>query len=316
MNSVYKENHPHGIMFHHFHNSVHPVGQGSISADQFEDLIKFVGRERILSAEEWLFKANQSDLSEGDLCITFDDNLRCQYDIAVPVMKTYDIKPFWFVYSSVIQGNLEWLEIYRYFRSTQFENIDEFYNDFFKVISTTKYDLTVEKALADFVPANYLKGFSFYTDEDKKFRYVRDQILGISGYNSVMDTMLKHYNFNVDQAKKALWMNEENLSELFNAGHVIGLHSYSHPTNIAGLSYEQQANEYNQNFEHLHKVLGAKPISMSHPCNSYQASTLNLLEEMGIQLGFRANMQNLEGYTNLEMPREDHSNIIKSMSVL
>ena len=42
----------HGIMFHHFHDEKnHKKGQGSISKDDFYDLINFIGRKNILNAD-------------------------------------------------------------------------------------------------------------------------------------------------------------------------------------------------------------------------------------------------------------------------
>ena len=46
----------HGIMFHHFHDDkIHKRGQGSIDQDTFYKLIKFIGRENILNADEFFF---------------------------------------------------------------------------------------------------------------------------------------------------------------------------------------------------------------------------------------------------------------------
>jgi len=33
----------HGIMFHHFHGGEHPAVQGSISAQDFADMIEYLG---------------------------------------------------------------------------------------------------------------------------------------------------------------------------------------------------------------------------------------------------------------------------------
>ena len=70
-------------------------------------------------------------LEQQHLCLTFDDALLCQYDIAKPVMDRFGITGFWFVYSSVFQGELEILEIYRYIRCVYFDTIDKFYVGFF-----------------------------------------------------------------------------------------------------------------------------------------------------------------------------------------
>ena len=50
-------------MFHRFHNVKDSfVGQGSISSNEFERIIKFVGVKRILNPKEWLFKLKSSSL--------------------------------------------------------------------------------------------------------------------------------------------------------------------------------------------------------------------------------------------------------------
>ena len=107
---------PHGIMFHHFHDNIHIKGQGSISAEELEKMIRFLQRDKvILSADEWLYNALQNKLSDNEVCITFDDSLKCQFDIAYPVLERFNIKAFWFVYTSPLEGVLEKLEVLRIF---------------------------------------------------------------------------------------------------------------------------------------------------------------------------------------------------------
>ena len=44
----------HSIMFHHFHNDVHPIGQGSISGHQFKQVIDWLDEKyNLLSADEY-----------------------------------------------------------------------------------------------------------------------------------------------------------------------------------------------------------------------------------------------------------------------
>lgn len=49
---------------------------------------------------------------------------------------------------------------------------------------------------------------------------------------------------------------------------------------------------------------------MSHPCNSYNNDTLMILKDLGIKIGFRANLAK-DVYSNFEIPRVDHSDILK-----
>ena len=44
-------------MFHHFHDDgIHLKSQGSISKDDFKNLINFIGRKNILSADDFYEK--------------------------------------------------------------------------------------------------------------------------------------------------------------------------------------------------------------------------------------------------------------------
>jgi hypothetical protein len=80
----------HGVMFHHFHDDRHRRGQGSISAEQLVELIEHLGRNDILPAQEWMRRAAVGALTDTDTCLTFDDALRCQYDVALPVLRDLD----------------------------------------------------------------------------------------------------------------------------------------------------------------------------------------------------------------------------------
>lgn len=304
---------PHGLMFHHFYDEKHVKGQGAISADQFSKIITEYGRGHILPAQEWLERANTNSLKENDLCLTFDDALLGQYEVALPVMTDYNLTAFWFVYSSVITGNVEMLEVYRKFRTVFFDNIDDFYKAFFASLSRSEYKETVESALAD-MPHDYLNEHPFYTADDRKFRYVRNEILGAQAYDKAMQHMMVEYNINISEFAADLWMSTEHIKDLHSKGHVIGLHSHSHPNTLATLPVEEQEREYRLNYDILHDLLSERPTTVSHPCGSYNQATLTILDKLGILLGFRATMAQ-ENFSRLEYPREDHANIIRTLNL-
>lgn len=296
-------------MFHHFHNEDFPKVQGSISGKELTEIIDFIGRERILRAEEWVEKFQQKSLSKKHVCLTFDDGHLSQYEVALPILESFDLTGFWFVYSSVFKGIKEKLEIYRFFRTTQFKNIDEFYVQFFRRLFNSPFAKIIKKSLERFDSNSYLKNHPFYTENDRKFRFIRDEILQQEEYFSIMDEMILYFNFNENEITSKLWMNENQLKILKKKKHIIGLHSYSHPMKMSGLSIEDQREEYTQNYNHLKELVG-DIITMSHPSNSYNDDTLNISHELGIKLGFRADMLKIDG-GNLEYPREDHANIMR-----
>ena len=300
---------PHGIMFHHFHGKNHPIVQGSIGKETLSDIIEFIGIKNILNADEWAHKFQNHTLKSNQVCLTFDDALKSQVDIALPILRSYGLTGFFFIYSSIFEGIKEKLEVYRYFRTTQFSNIEDFYEYFFNYLKKFPVFDKIQNKLKNFNTAEYLKNCVFYSKSDKKFRYIRDQILTREEYFIIMDSIIEESKINLEKIYKKLWISEQDLKKINEENHILGLHSYSHPTNFATLSYKHQNEEYVKNKKHLEKIT-SEIFVMSHPSNSYNQDTLKILKNLKITMGFRADMNPIK--SNLEIPRQDHS-IITSM---
>lgn len=303
----------HGIMYHHFHDKCkHIVEQGSISAEQFDDMLEYYGKaHNIISAEEFLQKSQKGRLKANDVCLTFDDGLLCQYDVAYPVMKNRGLTGFWFIYTSPLDGVLEKLEIYRNFRFSKFSDIEDFYAAFFDMAG--KADCKSMDALSGYNPDEHMKECPFYTPNDKRFRYLRDDVLGEEKYKALMDRMIEEYRYDIAENAKILWLNADSIADLHENGNIIGLHSYSHPTVMIRKDYEGQKEEYGTNKSQLEEIIGEEVISVSYPCNSYNADTIQCMRELGISIGFRANMVDVCPGGGLLYPREDHANILREM---
>ena len=102
----------HGIMFHHFHDQKkYSKTQGSIDQNQFEKIIKYIDRRNILDAKKFFIKMQNEELTNKDLCLTFDDGIKSQIDLALPILKKYQIKAFFFIPSSIFSNNPDLLEV-------------------------------------------------------------------------------------------------------------------------------------------------------------------------------------------------------------
>ena len=308
-------------MFHHFHDDgIHTKGQGSIDKDDFSKMINFIGRKNILDADIFFEKFKSNKLKNNEVCLTFDDALKCQIDIALPILEELKIKSFFFVYTSIFQGKPDNLEFFRYFRMNYFKSINEFYNYFYKVL---------DKDLKFFFEKNSDKikdfkiKFPFYSISDIKFRLVRDFFLTKNQYEDTMFLMFKEKQFNHSEYSKKLFFSKNDLQTLDNLGHLVGLHSQNHPTLLEKLSYDEQKSEYENCLSSISDILD-KPKneikSMSHPNGSYNADTLEILKELGIEFGFKQIMtiepeKGMKKVNNsfLEIARQDHASIFKRM---
>jgi len=303
---------PHGIMFHHFHDGHHPAGQGSLSADDLRALLRFVGRGRILGAREWLERAVAGRLEPGQVCLTFDDNLRCQYDVALPVLAEAGLTAFWFVPTATLDGGVERLELYWQFRVRCFDDIDLFYEAFFRTLATSVYAERVERALRDFDAGSYLAQFRFYSEPDRRFRFVRDEVLGPRCYQHVMDTLIQSMGIELRELARDVWMERQHLCRLQAEGHVLGLHTHTHPTRLTELPAAEQLREYRDNYMSLLALLGEPPTTVAHPCNACTEETLAILRGLGVRLGFRSHLAPGQ-HSELEFPREDCANLLRQM---
>lgn len=303
---------PHGIMFHHFHDQRnHQPSQGSINANQFIKIIEFIGVKNILPPEVWMDKILSGTLESHNVCLSFDDNIRSQYDIALPILEKFNLKAFFFVNSAIYSGYIDKLELYRHFRENYFENLNQFYNDFFKRLYSQSEFNWIEQKIKDINFSEYKKNYIFYTFFDRKFRYVRDEILGHKDYYKFMDDWIVEYKINFNNLKEKLWFSEKNITEMYKKEHHFGLHSHSHPTKIENLNIHEQENEYIKNFNFIKNLLSFEPVSVSHPSGSYNQETLKILKNLGIKIGFMDNIQKKINTSFLEIPRENHTNLVK-----
>ena len=312
----------HGIMFHHFHDDgIHSKSQGSISKDDFYNIIKFIGRKNILNADEFFFRSQNNELKENNVCLTFDDGIKCQIDIALPVLEDLKIKGFFFLYSSLLSNKPDLLELHRYFRVNYFKNMEEFYDKFFMLLNMKldKFFISNSATLK-----NMMAKYSFYSLNDAKFRVVRNELLSKKEYDNLMFLMFEEKKFIPEKHYNDLFFKKSDLIQLHSLGHLIGLHSHNHPTTMEKLNYEKQKEEYQKNLDVFSEILNIKKSEikfMSHPCGSYNDDTLEILKNLGIKLGFKQIMKmelnkGMKKINNssLEIARQDHVEIIKMMN--
>ena len=67
--------------------------------------------------------------------------------------------------------------------------------------------------------------------------------------------MFKEKNFKPEDHYKNIFMSEFHLKKLNELGHLIGLHSHSHPVLLEDLPYNEQKKEYENNISILSEIL-------------------------------------------------------------
>jgi hypothetical protein len=157
----------HSIMFHHFHNDKHLPAQGSLSETDFEEMLDWLDKKyNLIGANNYLQKLKTNSLSNEDICLSFDDALLCQYDIALPFLRNRNLDAFFFIYSSAFIRDPINFEIFRHFRTNCFDGLEDFYHCFFDIVKS-KHRAKFENHRKFYNKIDYLKDFRFYSDNDK-----------------------------------------------------------------------------------------------------------------------------------------------------
>ena len=302
-----------GIMFHHFIDDKHPYIQGALTACEFEDALVRIGPKRFLPPDVWIAHSQAGALTPDDLCLTLDDALLSQVDVALPVLDRYGLKAFFFIYSAIFNGYIELFEMIRYFRNVEFASNHDFYDAFYAALRTTPDWARVEPALHSPAAAAHLSAHGFYSRQDRIFRFVRDTLLDRDAYYGICEAMMAARNFDQKAIARKLWLDNDALVRLDSQGHMIGLHSNTHPTNLGTWTAARQRQEYGINHAHLTALLGKPPRSVAYPSGNYDGATLALMREFNIEVGFRSDEASRPG-SLLEQPRLDYSLYLQRFS--
>jgi len=310
----YRAEFPHGLMFHRFGDTQSVrQRQGTLTAEEFERILVFVGLKNIRTPGEWIRSVEAGTLGNRDFCITFDDGLRCQLEHALPVLERHGLKAFWFVYSCVFEGVFVKSEIYSSV-GDQIGGMETLIAALLKRCPQSLLSLFETEAFREY-SEQMSRVAPFYSANDRKFRFLRNRAESRAEFEDLMDALLVDYGFPLDRVAQALWLRDSDLKSLVESGHCLGLHSYDHPYAMAELSYEHQLAQYQRNHRHLSTLCPSGVVCMSHPLNSYNEQTLDVLRRLGIQCGFRANTAPPPGGrinpSPLELAREDSANLLR-----
>lgn len=304
-----------GIIFHYFHDGIkYKKSQGSLDANTFKSLISYLMEKyTILSMEEYVHKAISGKLNETDVCLTFDDGIRSQIEVALPVLNEAGIRAGFFVYTEPFCGRLSQLEVDHDFRFLHYDNVDCFYSDFFNQLQSCPniYTLEVQKRIELFSYNDYKPECTWHTFNDKLFRYVRSILLNEQDYRMIMDALMLKFNYSAKDRTDFLWMTQDELCQLRDMGHMIGLHSHTHPTSLQNMNFEAKMQEYIQNIDVLKSIANIVPSVAAYPCGNCDDDTRKIMELLGINAAFLARPSHSQDQYALS--RINHTEFLKEM---
>lgn len=183
--------------------------------------------------------------------LTFDDGLKKHYTVALPILKKYDMKGTFFII-------------------TNFEKQMADVHKIWLILDNMDVDKTCEQLhISD---RKTLPGNAYRHDSAK----IANLKAFLRQYNYVLDDFFYDKFDEQDEIEK-MYMNWDEITELYEAGMNIGSHSHTHPA-LDRLSYPRQSREIRKSTNIIKKKI-ARPISFSYPHGAYNEDTIRLLKK-------------------------------------
>lgn len=278
------------VNFHYFgQENKYKAGIFPVSAARFSNQLDLLAKNFSFISQKDLLDAVEMKraLPENSCLITMDDGLRCQYEIALPILKEKKAPAIFFV------GSLPYLEkktclvhkIHYVLANYSANEIVDFINEF---MCRNKH------------PESFLDIIDkIKTEAQKKYRYDEpmtasiklffntDKIISSEIRDAVISELFNTLVVSEQAFAEKLYMDENQLRDLFN-NDLLGLHSHSHQS-LASLSGFQIEKDLNINKKAIESIVSGKLTSISFPYGGkmdVNSEVLVACQKVGFKLGF------------------------------
>jgi peptidoglycan/xylan/chitin deacetylase (PgdA/CDA1 family) len=294
------------LMFHYVRplNGNNLVYLNFFSQELFCDFLdKELDRLKLISPEGFLGALkNNSAIPDNALLLSFDDGLKDHYTWVFPELVKRGLGAFFFINTDPIL-NKKMLLVHKIHLLSGLLGYPELRDRFVKAI---KDDLLFDHSV--FADPLALKAYPYDKPETAYFKYALNYLLPKEALHLILDILLAE-NFNTDTLFNEFYLNEREISDMFNMGMTFGYHGHTH-TPFSGLQNDQLREELETEDVFFAK-LGIHPCCLSYPHgdqSSVNADNIGVLARKGIKAAFMA--EKFEPYSKLQLSRVDCKEIL------
>ena len=296
------------VMYHYVRNvkkSKYPNLKG-LEFTEFKKQISFFKKNfNFLSNSQFIEILNSKKIpKKKSILLTFDDGYRDHYEYVFPFLKKQDLSAVFYPPIMCIR-NKAVLDVNKiHFILAKEENRDKILDLIFlyvkKILNKNPHQIGIEKI-------NLLSRY-----DDKKTILIKRLLqnhLPLPYRKKIVDKIFKHIvNYSEEDFSKILYMNNNNIQELYKNNFSIGSHGYNHYW-WEKINKNEQEIEIKKSINYFKKIkVFDKNFSVCYPYGSYNLQTLNLLKKYKIKFALTTrvgsvNKKNIKKF--YELPRFD-----------
>ena len=234
--------------------AIFPVTVDALAA-QLELLgsaFEFVSRDRLVAAA-----AGDEKLPERACVVTFDDGLRCQVELALPVLERLGVPATFFLPARPLA---EGCALFVHKVHALRERLDEqvFLRRLRRVLAERGLD--VGPVLEEEARAHY----RYDPPESAEVKYLLNMALPLEHREPVVAALFEEVFPDEAAFCRELYMGPEEVAELERDHRAVGAHSYAHEP-LALLGEAELADDLERSVAALEGMTGARPLALSYP---------------------------------------------------
>jgi peptidoglycan/xylan/chitin deacetylase (PgdA/CDA1 family) len=247
----------------------------SVEVEVFKKQLKYLTNNyNIVTTDEFV-----NSKSHDNILLTFDDGLKCHYDVVAPILSDLNIPAIFFVSSGPI--------VHREFLLVHQLQI---------LISESKYNKSIFNALFDFSAKHcdsmeslikQYPSLHIHQYESRDYNFIKKSFqifidLGIA--KDFLKELLDHYCSDVTNLFDNTYLNIDDCREMINDGFDIGGHSRSHSW-MEYLKRDTILSEVADDVVLFNK-LGLERRYYCYPYGSYSNNCIDIIRDAGFSYGF------------------------------
>ena len=156
---------------------------------------------------------------------------------------------------------------------------------------------------------NYLKQFTFYSDQERYFRFIRNEYLTVREFTGIIDLMFSKFFTTDNEFLEKYYLSEKDLAIMSKNKMIIGGHTYSHPF-LNKLPSKKIRIEVKRNVSYLSSVINKKISSFAYPFGAFNADVIRCMEYYNFDYAFDTRTKGDNSKYNIR--RNDVKNYFKT----
>ena len=203
--------------------------------------------------------------NKDSFVLTFDDGLKDHYEYVAPELAKRNIKAFFFINTLPWQGQYASIHLFQLLRChmSTIQICDEI-NQAAERVRLKNFDIQA-------IPKDRVRQRYIYDDiETARMKYAINVILEPNIRASILQKIAEKHMPSHRNILENLYMTENEVNDLHEAGHTIGCHSHRHES-FESLTDHNLNKDIKSNKKNIEKVIGVTPTWFSYPSGTTDA---------------------------------------------